>query len=167
MNGVILFSCWFSRNNSENGNRYNTGNFVVFGNVSLKTSLPNLYPQLVSVLMYLTKLTQVHFQFPNSWSIPYKPILPQLNNQYMKRGTVTKLYMRNMTMAKIENDILSQIMAPLPFPQIITNLKQSGSRIWYAQQVKITFSLIIILNITKTENRSNFFLTQLSFHCFK
>ena len=167
MNGVILFSCWFSRNKSENGNRYNTGNFVVFGKVSLKTSLPNLYPQLVSVLMYLTKLTQVHFQFPNSWSIPYKPILPQLNNQYMKRGTVTKRDMRNMTMAKIENDILSQIMAPLPFPQIITNLKQSGSRIWYAQQVKITFSLIITLNITKTENRSNFFLTQLSFHCFK
>ena len=167
MNGVILFSCWFSRNKSENGNRYNPGNFVVFGNASLKTSLPNLYPQLVSVFMYLTKLTQVHFQFPNSWSIPYKPILPQLNNQYMKRGTVTKLYMRNMTMAKIENDILSQIMAPLSFPQIMTNSKQSGSRIWYAQQVKITFSLIIILNITKTENRSNFFLTQLSFYCFE
>ena len=49
----------------------------------------------------------------------------------MKRGTVTKLDMRNMTMAKIEND-MSQIMAPLSFPQIMTNLKQSGSRIWYA-----------------------------------
>ena len=50
----------------------------------------------------------------------------------MKRGIVTKRDMRNITKAKIENDILSQIMAPLPFPQIIPNLKQSGSRIWYA-----------------------------------
>ena len=60
-----------------------------------------------------------------------------------------------------------QIKTSLLIFQFMANLKQSGSRIPDAWSVKLTFSLIVIFYLTKTENRNKKPLTQLSYYCFQ
>ena len=60
-----------------------------------------------------------------------------------------------------------KIVTSLPFFQVTVNLKQSGSQIPDAGSVKLTFSLIVTLYLTKTENKTKKPLTQLSQYCFE
>ena len=60
-----------------------------------------------------------------------------------------------------------QIKTSLLIFQFMANLKQSGSRIPDAWSVKLTFSLMVIFYLTKTENRNKKPLTQLSYYCFQ
>ena len=55
-----------------------------------------------------------------------------------------------------------KILTSLPFFQITAYLKQSGNRIPDAQSVKVIFSLIVTLYLTKIKNRTKKYLTQLS-----
>ena len=52
------------------------------------------------------------------------------------------------------------------FP-IYGQLEQSGSRILYTKSVKVIFSLTINFHLSKTENRTKQYLTQLSYYCFE
>ena len=60
-----------------------------------------------------------------------------------------------------------KIVTSLPFFQLTTNLKQSGSRIPDAYSVKFIFLLIVTFYLTETENRTKKSLTQLLQHCFE
>ena len=59
-----------------------------------------------------------------------------------------------------------QNMALFTFFQFMANLEPSGSQpgAWYA---KLTFSLAVILYLTKTANRTKKSVTQLSSYCFE
>ena len=46
-------------------------------------------------------------------------------------------------------------------------LEQSGGRISDTDSAKVTFSVIVTLSLTKTENRTKRSLTQLSHYCFE
>ena len=60
-----------------------------------------------------------------------------------------------------------QIMTSLSFSGFMAILEQSGCRIPDAQSVKLKFSLKVIFNLTKTENRTKRSQTQLSHYCLK
>ena len=60
-----------------------------------------------------------------------------------------------------------QIVASLPFFQFMANLEQSRSWIQDEWSVKLTFFLIVTVYVTKTENRTEKSLTQLSYYCFQ
>ena len=60
-----------------------------------------------------------------------------------------------------------KIVTSLSFFQFMVNLEQSGNRIPHAQSVKLTFSLIVTFYLTKAENRTKKFLTQLLNDCFE
>ena len=60
-----------------------------------------------------------------------------------------------------------KIVRSLPFLQFTVNFEQSGSRITEAQSVKLIFSLIVTFYLTKIENGTKKFLTQLSHYCFE
>ena len=60
-----------------------------------------------------------------------------------------------------------KIVTSLSFFQFMVNLEQSGNRIPHAQSVKLTFSLIVTFYLTKVENRTKKFLTQLLNDCFE
>ena len=59
----------------------------------------------------------------------------------------TKQRQKNLTMTSHQ-----QIMTSLSFFQFMANLEPSGSRIPEAESVKLTFSLKVTFNLTKTEN---------------
>ena len=59
----------------------------------------------------------------------------------------TKQRQKNLTMTSPQ-----QIVTSLSFFQFMANLEPSGSRIPEAESVKLTFSLKVTFNLTKTEN---------------
>ena len=67
----------------------------------------------------------------------------------MKRGPVTKP----------DDGTMSANCEVLLFVQFMVNLEQSGSRIYDAWSLKLTFSLIVTFHLTKTENRTKISLT--------
>ena len=60
-----------------------------------------------------------------------------------------------------------KIGTSLLFFRFMANLEQPGSQIPGAKPVKLTFSLIVIYYLTKTESRIKKSLTQLSHYCFE
>ena len=83
----------------------------------------------------------------------------------MKLGPVIKLYKRNKTTSKSDDDVMSANCGVIVFFEFMANLEQSGSRIPDAQSGKLTFSLIVTFYLTTTENRTKRSLTQLSHYC--
>ena len=76
----------------------------------------------------------------------------------MKLGPVTKLGKRNE--ATVRNMTISsfrQVVTLMPFFRLMANLEQSGGRIPGAYSVKLTFSLIVLFCLIKTQNRKNRF----------
>ena len=73
----------------------------------------------------------------------------------MKLRSVTKIDKRNTTTPK-KLTVMScqQIVSSLSFSQFMGNLEQSSSEISDAWSVKLKFSLIVTLYLTKTENRT-------------
>ena len=69
---------------------------------------------------------------------------------------------KNMTMTSCK-----RIVKSLLFFQFMANLEQSRSRSPKALSVELTFSSIVTLYLTKTENRIKKSLTQLSHYCFE
>ena len=55
----------------------------------------------------------------------------------------------------------------LPFFQFTANLEQSGSQVPNVESVKLIFSLITTFYLTKTENRTEKALMELSHYCFE
>ena len=55
-----------------------------------------------------------------------------------------------------------KIVTSLSFFQFLANLEQSGNQIPDAWFVKLMFSLIVTLYLTKTENRTKIFNTALT-----
>ena len=73
----------------------------------------------------------------------------------MKLGLVTKRNKRTRQRQKnFAMTSCQQIVSSLSFLQFMANLEQSGSRIPDSWSIKLTFSLIIIFYLTKTENRT-------------
>ena len=86
----------------------------------------------------------------------------------MKPGPVTKLDKRNNKTSK--NSTMrscQQTVTSMSFFQFITNLEQSGSWIPDTWSVKNTFSLTVTFYLTKTANRNEKSLTQLSYYYFE
>ena len=84
----------------------------------------------------------------------------------MKLGPVTKLDKRNKkTSKKLTLTSCWKIVTSLSFFGFLANLKQSGGRILDTESEKVTFSVIVIFFLTKTENRTKKSLTQLSHYC--
>ena len=73
----------------------------------------------------------------------------------MKLRSVTKIDKRNTTTSK-KLTVMScqQIVSSLSFSQFMGNLELSSSEISDAWSVKLKFSLIVTLYLTKTENRT-------------
>ena len=86
----------------------------------------------------------------------------------MKVREVIKLDKRNKTTSKnLTMTSYCEIVTSLQLFQFTVNLEQSESRIPDVQSVKRMFSLTTTFYLTKTENRTNKSLTQLSYYCFK
>ena len=86
----------------------------------------------------------------------------------MKLGSVTKIDQRNKTTSK--NLVMTsflKIVTSLSFFKFLTNLEQSGGRIPDTESAKIMFSITVTFFLTKTENRTKKYLTQLSHYCFE
>ena len=86
----------------------------------------------------------------------------------MELGPVTKLDKRNT--ATLKNRTMTsgrQIVTSLSFFGYMANLEQSGSRIPDTRSVRLTFSLTVTFYLTKTEDRTKKYLTQLSYYCFE
>ena len=58
-----------------------------------------------------------------------------------------------------------ETVTSLSYFQFMVNFEQSRSRILDAESAKITFSLIVTFYFTKTESRTEKYLTQLSQYC--
>ena len=67
----------------------------------------------------------------------------------------------------IDDNVMSENGESVLFFQFTANLEQSGSRIPDARPVKFMFSLIVTFYVTKTENRTKKFVTQLSRYYFE
>ena len=81
----------------------------------------------------------------------------------MKLSPVTKLYKKNTaTSKKFIITSCRHIVTSLSFFQFMANLQPSGMRILDVWSAKLIFSLEITFYLTKTENRTKKFLTQLS-----
>ena len=80
----------------------------------------------------------------------------------MKPVTVTKLDKENKTTSK-KSSITScyRITTSWSFLKFITNLEQSKNRILHAWSIIFKFSLITIFYLTKAENRTKIYYTQL------
>ena len=75
----------------------------------------------------------------------------------MKLGPVTKLDKRNKTTSKkFEDDFMSANCDVI-----------DGGRIPDADSVKLTFSLTVTFYLTKRENITKKYFTQLSYRCFE
>ena len=77
----------------------------------------------------------------------------------MKHGPVTKLDKRNKTTSKK--------MMLTSFFGFLANLEQSGDRIPDTESAKVMFSVTVTFCCTKTENRTEKPLTQLSHYYFE
>ena len=72
----------------------------------------------------------------------------------MKLEPLTKLDKRNKTPNKFGDDTsYTQTVTSLSFFRFIVNLEQSGSWIPDAWSVKLTFSLMVIFSLKKTEKK--------------
>ena len=71
----------------------------------------------------------------------------------MKVGSVTKFDKRNKTASKNSDNE--------------QKIQQSGGRIPDTESVKVVLSVIVTFCLTKTENRTKKYLTQLSHYCFE
>ena len=81
----------------------------------------------------------------------------------MKLGPLPKFYKRNKITSKtFDDDVMSKIVTSLSFFQFMANLELSRSRIPDPESSKLMFSLIVTCYLTKTENRTENSLTQLS-----
>ena len=147
--GVI---CWFSLNNPD---------------VLFKTFAPNLVFPTCPNLQILGK----NFRFPDFWSIPYKKnCLNSSTSDHidMKLGAVTKLDKRGKAMSrKFEDDAMSENCGLIAIFPIYDHLEQSGSRIPDVGSAKLIFLSTVTFYLTKTENRTEKSLTQLSHYCFE
>ena len=86
----------------------------------------------------------------------------------MKLGPVTKFYKRNKTtLTKITLTSCWEIVTSLSFSGFLANLEQSRERIPDTDSAKVMFSVTVTFCRTKTENRTNKPLTQLSHYCFE
>ena len=86
----------------------------------------------------------------------------------MKLGPVTKIDKRNKTTSK-SFDVTScrEIVTSLSFFGFLVNLEQSRDRIPDTESAKVMFLVTVIFCRTKTENRTEKPLTQLSHYCFE
>ena len=85
-----------------------------------------------------------------------------------KLGPITKLDERNKTTSKkFDVDVMSENCDVIVIFWVLANLEQSGGRILDTESAKLMFSVIGIFCLTKTENRTKKFLTQLSHYCFE
>ena len=86
----------------------------------------------------------------------------------MKLGPVTKINKRNKTTSKnLARTSFRKIVTSLSFFKFLANLEQSGGWIPDAESAKVMFSIIVTFFLTKTENRTKKYLTQLSHYCFE
>ena len=86
----------------------------------------------------------------------------------MKLGLVTKLDKRNTaTSKKFDETSYRQVATSLSFFQFMTYLQPSGIRILDAWPIKLTLTLTTTFCLTKPENRTKNFLTQLPYNCFE
>ena len=86
----------------------------------------------------------------------------------MKLPPVTKRNKRKKkTSKKCSDDLILENYYGIVFFQFMVNLEQSGNQIPKAESVKLIFSLIVTVYLTKTENRTKNSQTQLSHYCFE
>ena len=86
----------------------------------------------------------------------------------MKLEPVTKLDKESTaTSKKLTYTSYQQNVTSLLFLQFMANFEQSGSRSPVAWYVKCTFSSVVTFYLTKTENKTKKYLTQLSYNCFE
>ena len=85
----------------------------------------------------------------------------------MKLGPVAKLDKKIKTRTKkFSDDAMSSNCDVMSYDLFMTNSKQSGSRIADIYSVKLTFLLTLTLFLTKTKDRTNKSVTQLSHFSF-
>ena len=60
-----------------------------------------------------------------------------------------------------------KIVMPLSCFEFLANLEQSGDRIRDTETAKVLFSVTVTFYLTKTKNRTEKSLTQLSHYCFE
>ena len=144
----------------------------MFSNISLQPFMPILVSLTCPSLQILDK-TQVggisDIQISGQSIIKENYHNSRTSNDIdMKLGPVTKRVERNMTTSKkLTRMSCRKIVMPLLFFRFMANLEQSAKRIRNAWSVKLTFSLVVIFFLTKTEIRTKIFLTQLAYHCFE
>ena len=86
----------------------------------------------------------------------------------MKLPPVTKRNKRKKkTSKKCSDDLILENYYGIVFFQFMVNLEQSGNQIPKAESVKLIFSLIVTVYLTKTEIRTKNSQTQLSQYCFE
>ena len=86
----------------------------------------------------------------------------------MKHGPVTKLDKRNKTTSKkMMVTSFQEHVTSLSFFGFLANLEQSRDRILDTESAKVMFSVTVTFCRTKTENRTEKPLTQLSHYCFE
>ena len=86
----------------------------------------------------------------------------------MKLGPVTEINKRNKTTSKnLARASFRKIVTSLSFFKFLANLEQSGGWIPDTESAKVMFSIIVTFFLTKTENRTKKYLTQLSRYCFE
>ena len=86
----------------------------------------------------------------------------------MKLPPVTKRNKRKKkTSKKCSDDLILENYYGIVFFQFMVNLEQSGNQIPKAESVKLIFSLIVTVYLTKTENRTKNSQTQLAHYCFE
>ena len=86
----------------------------------------------------------------------------------MKLPPVTKRNKRKKkTSKKCSDDLILENYYGIVFFQFMVNLEQSGNQIPKAESVKLIFSLIVTVYLTKTEIRTKNSQTQLSHYCFE
>ena len=86
----------------------------------------------------------------------------------MKLPPVTKLNKRKKNASKkFSDDLALENCYGIVFFQFMANLEQSGNQIPKAESVKLIFSLIVTVYLTKTEIRTKNSQTQFSHYCFE
>ena len=86
----------------------------------------------------------------------------------MKLPPVTKRNKRKKkTSKKCSDDLILENYYGIVFFQFMVNLEQSGNQIPKAESVKLIFSLIVTVYLTKTGIRTKNSQTQLSHYCFE
>ena len=84
----------------------------------------------------------------------------------MKLGPVTKRDKKNKTTSKnFDDHVMSRNCDVIVIFLFLANLEQPAGRISDRESVKVMFSVIVTLCLTKTENKTKKSLIQLS-HCY-